>query len=467
MNEVKVVKFGGGCLRDGLCFRWAAGLVRLSLAGRTGACPAVVVSAASGVTDMLLAAIEEARRSGPSAAGRLTESIRTRHLNISFNAFRGRDTARDVDAAIDAECRGLEFFLGEAARAGGAGPALRAAAVSSGERLSAIILAGVFRDMDLRSAAVEAADIGMITDRAYDEAVIDLDTFRRNIRRRRPSLFRDGNIPVVAGYYGRTPEGEIACLGRNSSDYSAAALAAVLDAGVLEIWKDVDGFLSADPRVVGRPVPVRSLSFSEAAELSHLGARIIHPRAFVPLEGRDIKLVIRSFNDPADPGTSIGRGDEERERTVKCVASDPDVAILRVSGADSGSDPAFIGVLARALAGAGIGLKTILTSRTCLSFITDGGSVPAVRAALGDLASADGRSIDLRAGVALVGLVGDGTASKSATAARMASALDKAGIDTEMVVAGASEAAVYVIVRGDKEQPAVRAIHDEFFTAAA
>jgi len=454
---MKVMKFGGGCLRDAEGLERAAVIIQAESRP-----PVVVVSAVKGVTDRLLEAAADAARNErriPAAARSICET----HLDLASRTIAEPAARKAFGRACAAAGRKIERLLYGIAFTGEAQPAVRSRILSFGERLAAHLLAGVLAGRGLPARALESDRIGMRTDDDLENATIRMDAFRRAFAPTARKIRSRAYLPVVTGFFGVTDSRRVSLFGRNGSDYSASVLAAVLEAKDLEIWKDVDGFMTADPKIVPGARPVRRLSFYEAAELSYFGARILHPRTLEPLLGTRVAVRIKSLFDPDGAGTEIVRRGRAGGRVVKGITSDRTIALLRIHGPGVGYKPGIIARLGRDLAARGINIHSILTSQTCINLIV--GSADARRSldALRPLEGGVIRRVDGREDAALIGIVGQGFLKTAGLAARIFAAVAWAGINVEMIAAGASEVAAYFIVRARDAGRAVAALHREFF----
>ena len=457
---MKVMKLGGGCLKDGDSFVRAAEIIH----NAAEPC-AVVVSAAKGVTDILIGSVREAEAGGETAVETL-DSLRDRHRALVEGSIRQREIREEVLRTIEDRLKKLEKLLLAVSFAGEVSPSLYANIVSYGERLAAIVLSATLRAAGMVSEAWDSDDIGMITEEAYDNATVDIEEFRKNIAPHARRIFAAGGVPVITGFFGRTPEGKVSTFGRNGSDYSSAVVAVVLDASCLEVWKDVDGFMSADPDLVPGAVPIRRLSRLEAAELSYFGAKILHPRTFEPFSGRDIAVVIRNFLEPGQPGTEILAEGVETDAVVKSVTSNSKIALLRIHGPGVGFKPGVIGKIGRRLADAGVNITSVITSQTCINLIVDKADAAKGLEQIRTMTNGIVQRVDLKDDITLIAAVGEGLLRKAGIAARMFSSVSKAGINIEMISTGASEVAAYFIVGRKDAAAAVAAIHDAFFNPA-
>jgi aspartate kinase len=454
---MKVMKFGGGCLKDARSFSQAAAII-----AREEARPAVVVSAVSGVTDGLLEACRRAERSERGIPAGL-QKIRSVHASLVENLIGDPDLRRRALRIIEARLRKAERLLYGIAYTSEATPSTRSHLLSHGERLAAHLLALILTDRGAPARALESDGIGMITDDTAENATVDLLRFRRNLSHVLPVSRRGKEIPVVTGFFGVTPRGRVATFGRNGSDYSAAVLAHGLEAERLEIWKDVEGFMSADPRRVAGAKKIGRLSYYEAAELSYFGARILHPRTLEPLRGLTIQVVIKSFWEPDRRGTLVLPAGPARRNVIKSVAANPNVALLRIHGPGVGYKPGIIGSLGQRLSALGINIYSIITSQTCINLVVDRRDAARGREALRAERGGVIEGVDLEDDIALIAAVGQGLRHRRGLAARIFSAVARAGVNVEMISSGASEVATYFIVDKRDQDKALQALHREFF----
>jgi aspartate kinase len=453
---IKVMKFGGGCLQDGHSFIKVGKII-----GRQQRI-AIVVSAVSGVTELLLAAIEQSKRSEKNIPGILERMTLRHRLIIDEMPLQGREKQRLL-AAINPQLAQVRRLLTGIAYHNDLTPAVRARLLSYGERLAARLLAGLLVSQGRKAKALDAHRIGICTDDNFENASIDRERTRNNFATKVKPLLRDGIIPVISGFFGRGANGSITLLGRNGSDYSAAAVAYALKAGQLEIWKDVDGFMSTDPALVRTARRLERISFAEAAELSYFGAKILHPRTVEPLAGTKIRLFIRNLNQPENQGTEILPGQSGRKEVVASITANKNLANIRVHGAGIGSKPGLLASVSSLLAVANINIHSVLTSHTCINLLLDAGDGRRSLQRLKAQSNGVIKKIDLEEHLALVGVVGEKIMEKEGIYARIFTAIAREKINVEMAAAGASPVACYFLVKRTDLDRAVRAVHDEFF----
>jgi aspartokinase/homoserine dehydrogenase 1 len=453
----KVMKFGGGCLKDVRSLGQAARIV-----GSESPRPAVVVSAISGVTDLLLGAVSEAKRDERSIPASV-QSLHDIHVSLARRTIRDERRRNAVVQGIEARLKKVERFLHGVAYTGEITPAVRSRVLSYGERLSALVFASLLADRGAKSLPLESEEIGLITDHNLENATVDLQLFKRKFHPMARAWAKHGTIPVITGFFGCTSDGKTATFGRNGTDYSAAVIACGLRAKTLEIWKDVEGFMSADPKLVKRAAMIDRLSYNEAAELSYFGAKILHPRTLEPLAGMDISVRIKNLFDPKSPGTEISPEGYAKRDVIKSITSNRQIAMLRIRGRGVGFKPGIIGEIGHRLAADGVNIYSIITSQTCINLLVDRKDARRSYEALRQMAGGVIESVDLNEDVALIAAVGEGLLARKGLAARIFSAVSRAGVNVEMISTGASEVASYFIVDRDDTDKVIRALHREFF----
>lgn len=457
MRFAKVVKFGGGCLRDADGFKRAAGIVL-----REPEPPAVVVSALAGATDTLDSGLKRAVRN-EAGVGRTVAAFRARHEDLAGALLPTAAIREDVAAQLDRRLVRLEQLLRGAALTGEASPFNRDRVLSCGERCAAVLLAGALREAGLDARALESEHIGLAASGPPGEATADLPAFRRAIKKNALGLEAGRFVPVITGFYGVVSKRRVVSFGRNSSDYSAAVVAAALRAPLLEIWKDVDGFMTADPKRVPGAKPIARLSFAEAAELSYFGAKVLHPRTWEPIAGLDGTVRIRHLFRPDLAGTEVSAAGRTAEGVLKGVTHNDRLAVLRVVGAGVGCKPGIIGAIGRSLADHGVNIISVITAQTAINVLVAESDAERALKVLRAVRLGVLSRVELETGLSLVAAVGEGLSERKGLAARVFTAVAEAGINVEIISSGASGVAAYFLVRKEAALPAVRALHAEFF----
>ena len=335
---VEVHKFGGASVADGAAYRHAVGIVK----GHPGA-PVVVVSAPGGITDALLglATRAVAGERGPKIDRDVAE-LRARYQTIAKAAMGGKGGAgAAVIAEIDRSIDELAALLSSLAALKELTPRTRDFVVSRGERLSAQIFAGAMSASGTPAVYVDATEI-VFTDGPFGGASPNLPLTDLAARKKLQPLIAAGKIPVVPGFIGSariedengsaTEERAVATLGRGGSDLTATLLGRALGAQSVSLWKDVPGLLTADPRVVPDARVIPQLHLREAAELAYYGAKVLHPRALIPVAGRQVPVFVRPFAEPDAPGTEISARRTLDKYPVKALSAAGGQALITVGG---------------------------------------------------------------------------------------------------------------------------------------
>ncbi len=320
-------KFGGASLANAAGITHAAKIV---LAYRP-APQVVVVSAMSGVTDALLDCAVRASRGDAAHVRTAAKALRTRHAEAARALVRRGVRLDELIGLIDAAFAELEQLAGGLGIVRDITPRTIDYLVARGERLSAQLFAAALEAGDCRAAYVDATAV-VQTDGTFGNASPDLGGTVRSARRTLGPVLARGTIPVVPGFLGAAPDGQVATLGRGGSDLTATLLARVLGAREVSLWKDVPGLLTADPRIVPDARVVPQVHLREAAELAYYGAKVLHPRALVPLLKQNVAIRIRPFADPASLGTEISRRRTLEQYPVKALSAIPKQALLTVTG---------------------------------------------------------------------------------------------------------------------------------------
>ncbi len=454
MPELETVaKFGGACVSKPEMYDRVAALLQAGPRRRF-----VVVSAVSGVTDSLLQTLAKPREE--KELDLFLADLRKTHLAL-LPRSRG-DHERTVEA-IEALATKLGRLLYGIAFTEEITPRIRDFVLSFGERLSAQVVAANLRSRRVDAEAFEADQIGLMTDENYGNAMALLDETRSHMA---PLLRRQadaGHVSVVTGFFGLSPEGKTATFGRGGSDYSAAVVANALGLRTVEIWKDVGGFMSADPKIVPEAFPLSVLSYDEAAELAYFGAKVLHPRAVQPARACGASLYLKNIYRPEDPGTRIGPDTVDRRGDVKSVSYVRDLATLKVYATGLGTDEVLLSQSSTALANAGVTIYSAATSQTCVAFLIESDGAARAKKALSRISNLPLERVEISPHASLICFVGEGIGHTHGIAARVFRAVAALDINVQFITAGASMVAYQFTVETKDLEAAVRAVHREFF----
>ncbi len=457
-----VHKFGGSSLADASCFRRVADIV----AARPEARRVVVVSAMSGVTDSLVG-VTRLAASGDGTYPKVLETIRGRHLETVQELF-GADGHRAIAAAIERD-------LGDVADVLRAATLLRDYSRETldlvsgyGEVWSAQILNAVIRSIGGDVAWLDAREV-LIVSRTDTGADVDWAASRERMA---AWCARAGALPqtlVVTGFVASTSAGIAATLGRNGSDFSASIFGALLDAEEIHIWTDVDGVMSANPRLVGEAVTLAALSYDEAMELAYFGAKVIHPRTMSPVLERGLPIFIRNTFRAEHPGTRI-HAVSSPAQPVKGLATVESIALLNLEGTGMIGVPGTAHRLFGALREEGISVVMISqgSSEHSICFavpaqVAERARLAVERAFFSERHHGQIQHVDVTMGCSILAVVGDGMAGRPGVAARFFSSLGKAGVNLRAIAQGSSERNISVVIDETDTARALRAAHAGFY----
>jgi len=457
-----VHKFGGTSVKNAERITVAAQLVAQHDR------PAVAVtSALAGVTDTLIAMAAAAKeRKSTIVETNLTE-LRARHsataaavVSVGNTQTALLDFCRQTIDELEQLLHGV-FLLRELT------PRSLALISSFGERLAAPILAAAITQQGLHSRVVDARDI-IRTDDNFMSANVDM-TVSRELTRKTVLPMADKAVCVITGFIGKTESGLTTTLGRGGSDFSASLIGAFLDADEIWIWTDVDGVMTADPRIVPEARVLEAISYREAAEMAYFGSRVLHPRTMIPAVQQNIPLRIRNSFHPAHPGTLITDRRTDRFQGVKSVTSISDMAMVTLEGKGMIGVPGIVQRVftATARAGANVYMISQASSEQNISFLVRHGDGTRVIKELEDefkleLFRKMIECVDLAAPVGILAIIGEGMKGTPGISQRLFTALGRGRINVLAIAQGSSELNVSVVVEQDNLQRAVAAVHTRF-----
>jgi len=464
-RPLRVFKFGGTSVGDAACIIKVAEIIRC--ASRESDL-AVVVSAMAGVTNQLVDAAVLADKGDEKKISDILKQLRQQHEIALKTMIQSPDEQSNIARKM------MELFdEGERLCKGTAllrelTPRVRDAVSSLGERLSVLLVAAVLRERAVPAEAIEATEL-IITDSCHGAADPWLDLTRERCQNHLLPVLRRGTVPVITGFIGATAGGVLTTLGRGGSDYSATIMGAVLDADEVVIWTDVDGLLTADPRLVPDARTISEVSYREAAELAYFGAKVLHPKTLRPVLQRGIPLRIRNTFSPENPGTKITPEGVPNGSGVTALTAVSDAALITVGGSGIAGVP---DVLGRALAitrelRADVLLVSQSSSQneTCLVVPSSHAkqTVEELRREFAqDLVYEKVENIAVDATVSIVTVVGQKIRGMSGVVGRAFCALARVNVDTIATAHGASECKFSFVINKKDIQAALAAIHEEF-----
>lgn len=465
MRSLRVMKFGGTSVGDAACI---AKVIEIIRSASRDADLAVVVSAMSGVTNKLVEAASQAEAGNAERVTEILTQLRQQHDSaltlLIHSATEQRRIGKKMDelfAEADRLCKGT-IFLRELT------PRVRDAISSLGERLSVPLVAAALQQSGVASEAIEATEL-VITDSSHGAADPWLDLTRERCLSRLLPLVRSGIVPIVTGFIGSTSEGILTTLGRGGSDYSATILGAAISADEVEIWTDVDGILTADPRLVPGACTIAEVSYREAAELAYFGAKVLHPKTLRPLAQSGIPLWIRNTFAPEKPGTKITPEGDTGRNGVTALTVVSDAAMITVGGPGIAGVPDVLGrtfATTRELR-ADVLLISQSSSQNDICLVVPSAMAKRTvedlrREFAQDLAYEQVEHISIDSTVAIITVVGKNIRGISGIVGRTFCALGRANVDTIAIAHGASECNISLVIAKKDMQAALAATHREF-----
>jgi aspartate kinase len=439
-----VMKFGGSSLAGGERIRRMGQIVKDRLERK----PVLVLSAMGDTTDHLLEASESALKEGRVSVEKITGP----HLK-TLEDLNLKKTAAELNPLLE-ELRDLLAGISLIRELTGR---TRDYLVSFGERLSVRIAAAYLNSINIKARAVDAWDAGFVSDSNYGAAELLQESWNRIPRALEP-LVEQGMLPVVTGFIARDEAGNITTLGRGGSDLSATMIAAACRAEEVQVWKDVDGILTADPRLVKNARPVEVVTYEEASEMAYFGAQVLHPRAMQPCIKTGVPVLVKNSYNIGAPGTRVVSSLDKKAGPVRAITSRKNVTLVDVVSTRMVGQYGFLEEVFAAFAKYGISVDMVATSEVSVSLTLD--AVHDLGALKKDLARI--ASVEIKTGRAIVTIVGDVRRS-SEILSRAFGVCVVLGVQVQMVSQGASKVNISFIVNDTQAAEVVTALHITFF----
>jgi aspartate kinase len=460
-----VMKFGGTSVAAGENIRHVAAIV--ADCARKGYTVIVVVSALNGVTDELFEAAERAQKENQDYIQKFKREMLGKHSAAVTKAIKDSQRRREVKQIIEKTIDELEKVLTGISYVGELTPKSKDYVLSFGERLSAPIVWGALRNLKLDSQCFTGKEAGIVTDSNFGEASPLMNVTMHEVKMRIGPLLEKHVIPVVSGYIAANQDGVATTLGRGGSDYTATLLGAALGFDEVWIWTDVDGLMTADPKIARSARMLPELSYREAAEMAIFGAKAMHPRALEPIIKENIPARIRNVFNPENLGTLIS-SEQTTKRTdvVKAVALIKDVAMINVSGAGMVGAPGSYARILEVLGRDNINVMMIsaAVSEANISLVIRrnllGRALSTLEIAL--LGRGLVSNVTAEDDVCVVAAMGANMMGTRGVASRIFTAIARKGVNIRMIAQGSSELNISFVVKEKDGTAAVKAIHEEF-----
>ena len=450
-----VLKFGGTSVGDAVAINRTAQIV----ATRVDRGPIVVVSALAGVTNDLIGLAEQAVKGHLIGALRAIEGLRERHLTQTELLLGSSEASVDTSGELSAMIDELAHLAEALATLGDMTPRSLAAISSYGERMSSLLCTAAFAQRGIPAVHVDACDV-MITDDAYSRAEPQPDAIAEACRAFVIPLVRDGKVPVMGGFIGSAKgTGVTTTLGRGGSDYSASLFGAAVQAEAIEIWTDVDGMLTSDPRIVSNARLIEHIAFEEASELASFGAKVLHPNTIAPAVRLGIPVYVLNSLRPEGKGTKITF--DAPNRAVSAIAGKKNITLVKVGSPRMLLTEGFLRALFEIFERHRTSVDVVATSEVSVSLTVDDASH--LEAIVGDLRALGDVSVERNRGV--VAVVGGAIADGGEAMARALQAIGDVRI--HMLSLSATRINLTMVVDDEQVTPAIQRLHDAFFAEEA
>lgn len=452
--KLVVMKFGGTSVEDPAAINRTASIV----AGRVaaGKSPVVVVSAMAKVTDQLLRCAAAASQGDRTGALAISSRLRSRHRDTACALVKDHKDAAELVNWIDEKFDQLDEVLRGLAAILELTPRISDLIVSYGERLSSRMIASAFRERGIDAAHVDSRDV-VITDSQFQKAVPLDDVIEKRAAEKVRPLVDEGKVPVMGGFIGSNEAGITTTLGRGGSDFTGALIGGAMQAEAIEIWTDVDGIMTTDPRVCPDALRVKVISFEEAAELAYFGAKVLHPATILPAVKRNIPVLVLNSKNPANEGTRIISLAPHCKSPFKSIAVKKKLSIIDVVASRMLMTHGYLKEIFTIFDKHQTAVDMVSTSEVSVSLTVDSNDkLPAIAADLSRLAD-----VKYEGKKALVCLVGEDIRGQNGMAAQVFSAVRH--INVRMISQGASEINMSFMIDEEDADEAVRSLHGAFF----
>ena len=449
-----VMKFGGTSVEDPAAISRTAAIV----AGRVamGKQPVVVVSAMAKVTDQLLRAAAAASMGDRTGALAISSRLRCRHRDTACALIKNTAEAATLTRTIDEKFDALDEVLRGLAAILELTPRISDLIVSYGERISSRIVAAAFREQGINAEHVDARQV-VITDSQFQKAIPQDTIIERRAHEKLLPLISAGKVPVMGGFIASNESGITTTLGRGGSDFTGALIGGALSAEAIEIWTDVDGIMTADPRVCPDALRVKVISFEEAAELAYFGAKVLHPATILPAVKKNIPVLVLNSRNAACEGTRITSLAPHCKSPFKSIAVKKKLSIIDLVASRMLMTHGYLRQIFEIFDKHKCPVDMVSTSEVSVSLTVDSNEkLPAIAADLGQLAD-----VKYEGKKALVCMVGEDIRGQHGIAAQVFNAVRH--INVRMISQGASEINMSFMIEEEDAEEALRSLHAAFF----
>ena len=426
---------------------------------------AIVCSATSGTTDDLIEISESIKKENKSKAEQLASKIINRHNQLAKQTIKKSDIQKKLLVKLNEDFTELLALIDGLVLLGEVTSRSMDYLISFGERLSIKLIAAAINDLSKKSISLTGKEVGIVTDSNFGESKPLIDTTRLRVSKSIDNLFSKKVIPVIGGFAGADQHGHTTTFGRGGSDYSATIIGSCIKADEIWLMSDVDGLMTADPKIVKNAKLLKEVSYVEAIEMALFGAKQIHPRTFEPLLTKKIPMKIRSSLMTNNEGTLVSASPSASvKNTVKCVSNIRNNGLIDIQNGQIGT-PGTAAKIFATLAKAQINVMMISQnpSESSITIVVKNTDLDkAVSILEMDLLGKIIKKLEVTTGVSIIALIGSGMRGTVGVASKVFTAIEKNKVNVSMITQGSSELNLALVVKNSDTNTAVRAIHDAF-----
>ncbi len=426
----------------------------------------VVCSAISGTTDDLIEISESIKKENKTKAEQLASKIANRHKQLAKQTIKKSDVRKKLLTELDQNFIELLALIDGMVLLGEVTPRTMDYLFSFGERLSIKLVASAITDSGKKSIPFTGKEVGIVTDSNFGESKPLMDTTRLRVLKTANTMFSKKTIPVVGGFTGADQHGHVTTFGRGGSDYSATIIGSCIKADEIWLMSDVDGLMTADPKIVKNAKLLKEVSYIEAIEMALFGAKQIHPRTFEPLLTKKIPMKIRNSFNVKNEGTLVTAStSSSAKNTVKCVSNVKNNGLIDIRGGSMVGTPGTAAKIFATLAKASINVMMISQnpSESSITIVVKNTDLDkAVSALEMELLGKIIKKLEVTTNVAIIALIGSGMRGTVGVASKVFGAIEKNKVNVSMITQGSSELNLAFIVKNSDTNAAVRAIHNAF-----
>ena len=458
-----VIKYGGTSISSAKDIRAVANHLN-SLSKKNEI--VVVCSATSGTTDDLIEISESIKKENKSKAEQLASKITNRHKQLAKQTIKKADLRKKLLKNFDDDFVELVALIDGMVLLGEVTPRTMDYLFSFGERLSIKLVSMAVSDTGKKSVPLTGKEVGIVTDSNFGESKPLIDTTRLRVSKTVENLFSKKTVPVVGGFVGADQHGHVTTFGRGGSDYSATIIGTCIKADEIWLMSDVDGLMTADPKIVKNAKLLKEVSYIEAIEMALFGAKQIHTRTFEPLLSKKIPMKIRSSFNVKNEGTLVTASPSSSvKNTVKCVNNVRNNGLIDIQGGSMVGTPGTAAKIFATLAKAGINVMMISQnpSESSITIVVKNADLDkAVSSLEMELLGKIIKKLEVTTNVAIIALIGSGMRGTVGVASKVFGAAEKNKVNVSMITQGSSELNLAFVVKNSDTNAAVRALHNAF-----